>query len=378
MIQIVEANTKKQMKLFATFPIKLYKGNKNYVPSIVGDEVGLKDPKKNLMMGESKVRCFLAYKNGKLVGRVAGILPVAANRQNNEKVLRISRIDFIEDFEVCKALIKTLKNWAEAEGLEVLSGPWGFNDTDREGMLTYGFDEKSTYATAYSHPYYVSFFEEMGFQKESEWIEYQFNYKNSDPKFHEFAEKLRTTGKYYDVAESKMPIGKIVKVYGDSFFDCYNAAYKNLDNFVKIDGDQKVQTCKQFATIVNKKFFSCVVDKETNKVVAFGVGLPYIGNCLRRAKGRMLLAAIPILCTIKHPKNIELALIGVLPEYANLGTHALVVDRFLKNFEKYKIKNVWMDPILTTNLKMHQTWKGMDKTIRQKRQTWHINVSDIK
>ena len=377
MIKIVEAITKKQMKTFATFPIKLYKGNKNYVPSILGDEVNLLDPKKNLMMGESRVRCFLAYKDGKLVGRTAGIIPVAGNRKNNEKVLRISRIDFINDIEVCKALIRTLKEWAIKEGLDTISGPWGFNDTDREGMLTYGFDQKSTYATAYSHQYYVSFFEEMGFVKESEWIEYQFNYKNSDPKFHEHAEKLRKEGRFVDLCET-MPLRKIINNYGDSFFDCYNAAYKDLDNFVKIDGDQKTQTLKQFATIINKKFFSCVVDKEANKVVAFGVGLPYIGNCLRRAKGRMLFAALPIFCTIQHPKNIELALIGVLPEYANLGTHAIVVDRFLKNFTKYKIKNVWMDPVLTTNLKMHQTWKGMDKSIRQRRQTWNIPVSKIK
>jgi len=375
MIKIVEALTKKQMVLFATYPIKLYSKCKYYVPSIVDDEIWIKDDKKNLMKGNSVVRCFLAYNNNKIVGRVAGIIPVDANKKFNEKVLRISRIDFVEDYDVFLALINVLKEWAIQEGLEVLSGPWGFNDTDREGLLTSGFDQLSNYATAYSFPYYAKFFDTLGMTKESEWIEYAFDVDHCDPRFHLFAEKLKKEG--YRDAAAEMPVKKVVKKYGDSFFDCYNSAYANLDNFVPIKGDAMQATLKQFATIVNAKFFSCIVDKNDN-VVAFGVGLPHIGNALRRGKGRMILSALPILLTIKFPKRIELALIGVDPKFTNSGIHALVVDRFLNNFKKYKIKDVWMDPVLTTNVKMLHTWTGMEKWIRQTRQTYRINVNDIK
>lgn len=375
MIQIVEAKTKKQMKIFATFPLKFYKHCPYYVPSIVDDEILLLDEKKNLMMGNSKVRCFLAYKDNKIVGRIAGIIPTDANIKNNEKVIRFSRIEFINDLDVLKALLNAVVEYGKENGLDTISGPWGFNDTDREGMLTYGFEELSNYATNYSYPYYVDLFEELGFKKESEWIEYKFDVDHTDPRFSRFANVLVRKG-YRDVAET-MSLKKIVNKYGDSFFECYNKSYANLDNFVKIEGDSMAQTKKQFVTIINKKFFSCIVNKD-DKVVAFGVGLPHIGKALQLGRGRMIFSALPIFMTIQFPKIIELALIGVDPEYTNSGLHALVVDRFVKNFKKYKIKNVWMDPVLTTNLKMHNTWSGTEKTIRQKRQTWRLPISELK
>lgn len=370
-IVIVEAKTKKQMKEFATFPVKLYRGCKYYVPSIVEDEMVIMDGEKNFAKGTSECRCFLAYKNGKLVGRIAGILNHESNKKFNEKNLRFSRVDFIEDIDVLKALLNALMEWAMDEGLTMIHGPWGFNDTDREGMLTYGFDRLSNYATNYSYPYYVRMFEDLGFESESEWIEYQFDVDHTDPRFHEIANKLRERG-YRDLAET-MSVKEIVNRYGDKFFDCYNKAYAQLDNFVPVEGKSKETTIQQFATIVNRKFFSVIVDQNDN-VLAFGVGLPHIGKALRNARGRMLLAALPILYSIHNPHAVELALIGVDPEYRNHGLHAMVVDRFINNLRKYKIKDVWMDPVLTTNSKMLQTWKGCEKTVRQKRKTFKRKV----
>ena len=141
MVTIVEAITKKQKKLFATFPISLYKDNKYYVPSLVGDEMTLDDPKKNLYKGSSEIKCFLAYKGNKLVGRVAAIINHESNKKHNEKCIRFSRIDFIDDMEVSKALIDAVISWGKERGLNTIHGPWGFNDADREGMLSFGYDE---------------------------------------------------------------------------------------------------------------------------------------------------------------------------------------------------------------------------------------------
>ena len=366
-IKVVEAKSKSQMRAFATFPVKLYRHCKYFVPSIVEDEMVIMDGEKNFAKKRSEVRCFLAYKNGVLAGRICGILNHDSNEKFQEKNLRFSRVDFIEDINVLKALLNALMKWAIEEGLEKIHGPWGFNDTDREGMLTYGFDKLSNYATNYSYPYYVKMFEDLGFAKESEWIEFQFDVDHTDPRFHDIAVKLKDKG-YRDLTEF-LTVKQIIKQYGDKFFDCYNKAYSQLDNFVPIEGEAKKTTLSQFATLINRKFFSLIVDKNDD-VVAFGVGLPHIGKALRNAKGRILFAAIPILYSIHFPYAIELALIGVDPKYRNHGIHAMVVDRFITNVKKYNIRDVWMDPVLTTNSKMLQTWKGMEKTVRQKRQTF--------
>ena len=367
MIEIVEAITKKQMKAFATFPVKLYRKCKYYVPSIVEDEMVIQDGNKNLAKGTSDCKCFLAYKDHKLVGRICGIINHDSNKKFNEKCVRFNRIDFIDDIEVAKALINAVMEYGKENRLDTIHGPWGFNDTDREGMLTEGFDKISNYATNYSFPYYIKIMEDLGFKKESEWVEFQFDINHTDPRFHEVAEQLRLQG-YRDLTET-MPVKKIIKEYGTNFFECYNRSYAALDNFVPIEGESIKSTLKQFGTILNRNYFSVIVDRE-DRVVAFGVGLPYIGKVLRNAKGRMLRAAIPLLLTIKKPKAVELALIGVDPIYRMYGIHALVVDRFINSFKKHHITEILMDPVLTTNSKMLQTWKGMEKTIRQRRQTF--------
>ena len=374
MIEIVEATTKKQMKLFAKFPVKLYKHCKYYVPSFVEDEMVITDGEKNYTKGTSECRCFLAYKDGKLAGRIAGIIVHDSNKAKNEKCIRFSRIDFIDDPEVCKALLNAVIEWGKEAGLEEIHGPWGFNDTDREGMLTEGFNEFSNFATNYSYPYYARYISQFGFEKESEWVEFAFDIDHVDPRFAPVADSLRAQG-YRDLAET-MSVKQIVKKYGDKFFDCYNKAYSQLDNFVPIEGKAKQATIDLFAIIINRKFFSAIVDKNDN-VVAFGVGLSHIGKAVRFGRGRLLLSAIPLILSVKNPYAVELALIGVDPEYRNHGLHAMVVDRFVKNFRKTGIRKIWMDPILTTNSKMLQTWKGMEKHIRARRQTYRKKLELI-
>ena len=367
MIEIREAKSKRELKLFATFPVKLYKDCPYYVPSLIQDEVNITNPKKNLSLGNSEVRCFLAYKDNKLVGRIAGIIAHDTNKKNNEKNIRFSRIDMIDDIEVTKALLKAVNDFGKEKGMEILQGPWGFDDADREGMLTYGYDEYSSYATAYSFPYYKEHMEKLGFVKESEWIENRLDPDNTDPRFPKVAEMLRNRG-YRDVATEMKP-GKVVKKYAREFFDCYNKSYAELDNFFPVDDRQMKSMINTFAILLNQRYFSLIFNKE-NKAVAFGVGLPYVGDAIRKAKGDMIRAIPGMMRAKAHPKKIEFALIGVDPEYRNSGVHALIIDRFIKNAKEDKMEDLFLDPTLTTNAKMLNTWQGMGLKLRCKRQTY--------
>ena len=367
MIKVIEAKTKKQMKLFATFPLKLYKGNPYYVPSLVGDEINITNKKKNLSLGHCEVKCFLAYKDNKLVGRIAGIISNDANKANNESNIRFSRIDMIDDIEVTKALLEAVKNYGREKGLKVIQGPWGFDDADREGMLTFGYDEFSSYATAYSYPYYKEHMEKLGYEKECEWVENRLDPENTDPRFPKVAEMLKARG-YYDLAD-KYSASYIIKHYAKEFFACYNKAYAELDNFVPVDERGMKNMIQTFAVLINTRYFSVVMSPE-HKVVAFGVGLPYVGDAIRKAKGNLILAVPGILKAKRNPRKVELALIGVDPIYRNSGVHAIVVARFIKHAKEDKLDDIFLDPTLTTNLKMLNTWQGMAKKLRCTRQTY--------
>ena len=374
MVNIVEVKSRKQRKLFATFPIELYKNCPYYTPSFIEDEMYLDSPKKNLSKGSSEFRAFLAYKDNKLVGRIAGIINHESNKRHNELCIRFSRIDFIDDKEVSKALIDTIINWGKEKGLNTIHGPWGFDDTDREGMLTYGYNEYSTYGTNYSYPYYINHLEELGFIKESEWHEFRFFMHDVDPRYFLAGEMVKKQNKYHDVCANGS-MRQIIKRYGESFFNCYNKAYAELDNFIPLVGKAKKHTLKQFATIINPNFTSIVVDNKTDQVVAFVIVLPYIGDVLRKAKGRTLRAALPLLHTIKHPKKLELTLVGVHPDYRNSGAFALIFNRFYQNCEKYHIEDLIADPILVTNVNMMNVWSHMKKEVRCKRQTFKKSIN---
>lgn len=369
MVQIVEAITKKQMKEFAKFPIRLYENNPYYVPAFISDDVNMKNPKKNFAAEGCDVKCFLAIRDGKTVGRVAAIIVHESNKKFQTKCVRFSRIDFIEDIEVCEALLKAVEDYGREMGMDTIHGPWGFNDTDREGMLVDGFDTLSTYATNYSYPYYVEFLEKLGYKPESEWVEYRFNVPTLDPRYKKLADAVVQRRGFIDISET-MSLKKLVRDYGDKFFDCYNDTYRELDGYVDITGNAKKAVLEQFATVINEKYYSVIVDPKTDRVIAFGIAIPSLAKVLQKHKGSMLRSALDLLRTIKNPEALELCIVGVHPDYRMSGANAMVINKIWTNVVKAGITDIVGDPMLTTNYNVLQQWKTVPHDETKHRKTF--------
>lgn len=369
MVKIIEATTRKQMKQFAKFPVKLYKNCDYYVPCFVSDEKNIKNPEKNYAAEGCEVKCFLALKNGKIVGRVAGIIVEESNRKYNEKKIRFSRFDFIDDEEVCSALLNAVENFGRERGMEFLHGPWGFNDTDREGMLTYGFDSRATFATNYNYDYYPEFMNNLGYEKESEWVEYRFDPSTLDPKVYKAAEFIKKKYGFIELSE-KMSLKKLIRDYGDKFFDCYNEAYKELDCYVELKGDVKKNVIKQFASVINPDYFSCLLDPKTDKVAAFGVAIPAIGKAITKHRGSFLRSLFQVVREIAKPTGLELTLIGVAPEYRSTGINSMIITKIHKNIMKNHISDVVCNPMLVDNAGILAQWKWVSHEEIKRRQTY--------
>ncbi len=373
MIEVVEAKTRSQMKKFATFPILLYKGNPYFVPSFTADEKNVKNEKVNFAAEGCEVKCFLAYKDGRLVGRIAGIIVNASNEKFSQKRIRFSRFDFIDDEEVAAALLNAVADFGRSMGMNEMHGPWGFNDTDREGMLTFGFDRLSTYATYYNYEYYPRIMEKLGYRKESEWVEMKFSIENYDPRYGKLGEAVARRSGFRELA-GKMSVMQIIRKYGDKFFDCYNEAYKDLDCYIELKGDTRKNVIKQFASIINIDYFSVILDEKTDKIAAFGVAIPSIGHVINKHKGSVIGSLPGIIHAINHPKVLELTLIGAAPEYRNSGVTAMIIDRMWKNILKNGITEVVGNPMLTTNVKILAQWKNIPHEIIKRRQTYLTEI----
>ena len=370
MIEIKEVKTKKDLKLFAEYPVKLYKDCPYYVPSLRSDEYDTFNPKKNFSLSESKLKGFLCYKDGELVGRIAGLINYTHNKLSGQKNIRFSRFECIDDMEVFKALLGAVENFGRENGMEIMHGPWGFNDTDREGMLTYGFEERSTYATNYYFPYFYQNMEKLGFEAESKWVEFRFVVPDKpDERIAALANKVREKLNVRDVAES-MTVRQILAKYGDKMFDTLNEAYGHLDGYVPVVGKARKNVLDQFGTIVNTKYISFLID-ENEDVAAFGIVLPSICEPLVKHRGRLFPTGfIGVLQSIKAPKELEMALIGVKQKYKNTGINAIIISRILKNIIDSGIDKIESNPMLEHNFSIQQQWKFVDSEIVKKRQTY--------
>ena len=377
MIEIREITDKKDVKLFATYPIKLYKGCPYYIPSLRGDEMMTFDKKKNFSLENNFCKGFLAFKNGKLVGRIAGFINTKHNEATGQKYIRFSRFECIDDLEVFKALLKAVAKYGKENGLEVMHGPWGFNDTDREGMLTYGFDQVSTYATNYYYPYFHENLVRLGFKDESKWLEFNFKIPEEYPeRLFSLAEKIKAKHNFVDISET-MSVKQILSNYGDEFFDTMTLAYQHLDGYVPIEGRERKNMLDQFATIVNRKYISLLVD-EKGKVAGFGIVLPSIAAALKKHNGKLFPTGfISVLRAIKKPKRLEMALIALRPEYKNTGINAVLIAKILKYIIDDKIERIESNPMLEHNLNIIQQWKIFETEIVKKRQTYIMPIDEV-
>ena len=370
MVEIKEVKSKKDLKKFAKYPVKLYKDCPYYVPSLRGDELATFNPKKNFNLRGNECKGFLCYKDGKLVGRIAGLINRKDNELTGKKHIRFSRLDCIDDKEVFDALISSVEKFGKDYGMDTIHGPWGFNDTDREGMLTYGFDKRSTYATNYYYPYFSERMREMGFYDESKWVEKSFTVPDEPyERITSVCEKLKTRLNVFE-AFDRYSVKQAVKKYGDEFFKTMNDAYSHLDGYVPIEGGAQKNVLKQFATIINPRYSSILID-ENGKVAAFGIVLPSIADALIKSRGRLFPTGfIGVLKSIKRPKELEMALIGVKSEYKNTGINSIIISRIMKNVIDDDIEGIESNVMLEHNYNIQNQWKFADSEIIKRRQTY--------
>ena len=183
-VEIKEVTSKKELRKFVKFNIDLYAGNSYHVPGLIDEEMMTLDPKKNPAFEVCDSVCYLAYKDGKVVGRIAGIVNRPSNEIWQQKRARFGFVDFIDDDEVVDALFGAVEQWAREKGMKELVGPMGFTDMDHEGMLIEGFDQLGTMATIYNYPYYPKQMERMGYVKDKDWQEFKIYIPEGVPEKH--------------------------------------------------------------------------------------------------------------------------------------------------------------------------------------------------
>lgn len=373
MIEIKEVKTKSDIKKFVSYPHKLYKKNENFVPFLDIDEVNKFDKDKNESYDDCIVKCFLAYKNGELSGRIAAIIQKLYNQKVNEKRVRFSRFDCINDKEVSSALFSAVENWSKEQGMEIIHGPMGYNDLDREGLLIEGFDFLSTFEEQYNYPYYAELIEDYGFKKEVDWVEYRITVpKELNPRIEKISKIVEE--RYNLKVLKPTSLKKFIEEYKDQFFDTLDAAYSKLYGVVPFSDKMKDSLIDQFGLILNKDFIVGIIDKN-NKLIGFGLMFPSLSESVNKSKGKLLpFGIIRMLLQIKRPKNIDLGLIAIRPEYQNKGVNAMILSSMMKVVIKKKIEFAETNLMLEDNLKIQSQFEMFEHIQHKRRRSYVKNI----
>lgn len=368
-IEIRPAQTKKEMKQFIRFNYELYKDNPYSVPDIYEDMVATFSDK-NPAMEFCDAVYYLAYRDGEIVGRVAGIINHKANKRWEQKMVRFGYIDFIDDMEVSKALISAVEKWGKEKGMAYIQGPLGFTDMDAEGMLIEGFEELGTNATIYNYPYYPKHIEALGFEKEADWVELLMTV----PRETGIPERLERIAKiviekYGLQIKRYTSRSKLRKDYGKQIFEVINEAFKPLFGYSELNERQIDLYVNTYIPFIDLKLVSLITDAN-GKLICVGISMPSLSKALQKAKGKLfpfgwfhLLKALKW----KKPDTLDLMLVGVLPEYQGKGINAVLFYDLLPNYISEGYKYVETNPELEVNNKVQSQWIYFERRQHKRR-----------
>lgn len=366
-INIRTVSSKQELNQFIRFNYELYKKSPYSVPDLYDDMLNTFNPEKNPAFEFCEAKYFLAYQGEKIVGRVAGIINKRANETWNKQEVRFGWIDFIDDEEISRALIDAVEQWGREKGMKEIVGPLGFTDMDAQGMLIEGFDQLSTMATIYNHPYYPVHLEKMGFEKDVDWVEFKITIPETLPeKFTRIAQIV--------IQKNNLTIKKLTrkeikeKNYGQRIFELINECYAPLYGFSRMSQRQINQYVRTYLPLIDLRMVTCV-ENEAEELVAVGISMPSLSEALQKAKGRLLpfgwfhlLKAL----FVKRPKVLDLLLVAVKPEYQSKGVNALLFYDLAPRYYEMGFQYAESNPELELNTKVQAQWSAFD-TVQHKR-----------
>ena len=363
-IEIKQVTNRKELKQFVQFYYDLYRGNNCAVPYLFFDEMTTLRKDKNPSFECCEAEYFMAFRNGKMVGRVAAIINRRANERWNCHQVRFGWFDFIDDTAVSTALLQAVEQWGRSKGRNEIAGPLGFIDTDREGMLVDGFDQLSTMYVNYNHPYYPRHMEQLqGFNKANDWVEMKVKVPDEVPA--KFAKITEMVSKRYGLRVHKFTRNELIKEgWGRKTFDLLNATYKDLYGFSQLSDRQIDKLVNDYIQIADLNLVTAVMDGD--KMVGFGITFPSFSEAMQKTRdGRFLpFGWWHLLKVLKWHKTplVDLLLIGVLPEYRGKGANALIFDDLIRWFQRYHFEYAITGPQMESNEGVLSQWQYLEAT----------------
>lgn len=365
----------KSLRKFVQFGTDFYKNNPYFVPPLRSDDVDTLNPQKNPAFDFCESEYFMAYKDGKAVGRIAAIINHQVNEKENKKVVRFGFVEFTDDYEVSHSLFDAVAEWGKSKGMNAILGPLGFTDMDHEGALIEGFDQLSTMATIYNYPYYQAHYEKYGMSGKADWVEFKMTVPDSIPEKHLRISEI--VKKKYGLKTVKYTSRKrLVKEVGHPFFALINEAYNDLFGYSPLSDRQIDHYIKIYLPMLRLDHLSIIKGSDDN-LIGMGVAIPSMSRALQKSHGRMLPFGWYHLLKAMYANKtdiVDLLLVAIKPEYQSKGVNALLFTDLIPTFQKCGYKYAESNPELETNQKVQSQWQYFETQQHKRRRAFGKDI----
>jgi hypothetical protein len=351
---IKEVLTKKDRSDFIYLPEKVHSKEPEWLPPIYMDEWELYDKKKNKSYLYADAILLLAYRDGKPVGRIMGIINNRYNSIHNEKNGRFCFMECYNDKEVFHALLSKVEGWAKKNGMVSLIGPLGFSDKDPQGFQIEGFDYPQFMTSVTNSPYMPDFMAGEGYEKKVDLVNYLGKLPEKFPVIYDKVLSRFEDAKEYKIIEFNSK--KELKPFILDVLELMNETFAEIYGFVPLNDKEKTDFAARYLPILDPKFVK-VLEKD-GKLIGFAIGLPDFSNGIRKAKGKLLPFGIfKILYDSKRSKKLLMMLGGVKKDFRGKGLEVLMGVKILQSGIKHKMTMIDSHLVLEDNTRMRSEYE---------------------
>ena len=373
-IVIREIEGRDQLTAFVKFPFELYKNNPFWVPPIIKEELEMLDKKVNPVFQNAIAHYFLAYKGDQIVGRIAAFINWIEIKELKKSKVRFGWFDVIDDLEVTKKLLKAVVEVGKKHQMKSIEGPMGFSNMDKAGMLTKGFEELNTMITWYNAPYYPQHFEQLGYSKQAEWVEYEIkisSFQDSPEKVKRFSQLIIDR---YQLRLLDFKSHKDILPYVDQMFDLLSKTYDKLQTFVPIQPYQIAHYKERYLHFIHPDYIKCIADANGD-LIAFAITMPSFSKALKKVNGKLFPFGIFHIMKARYFNDrASFYLIGVRPDFQNKGITAVIFNEMQKTFNKYGVTIVETNPELVENSAIQKLWRNYEHRQHKRRVTFNRSI----
>jgi GNAT superfamily N-acetyltransferase len=348
-LQVAEIRNRRELREFIYLPAKTNRTNPLWIPPIYMDDWKFFDPKKNRAFQYADTVLALARRDGKVAGRVMGIVNRRSNELRHESNARFGFIECYEEQDVFNALIAFVEEWARRLGMKKMVGPMGFSDQDPQGFLYEGYDHEPTLASLHNFPYMVRFVEAAGYTKEVDYVDYLVKVPDKLPDFYEkISARMARQAEFRLVEFAKQ---KELKAYIGRVFGLMNATYQGIYGYVPLTEAEIDALVRQYLPVIDPRFVKAVARGED--VVGFVIAMPNMNVGLRQCKGHLFpFGILQIMAAMKKTKQLDLFLGAIREDCRGRGIDVLLGAAMLRSAIAAGFETMDSHHELENNLKM--------------------------